>query len=97
MIVSVTLDDIRDGLRGRSLWCPVARALNRVTNQAWWVGVGVRESGRRGWKLVPCIGDDVDAPAFAIRFIKRFDRGEAVKPFSFTIPDDCLYVEGANE
>lgn len=78
--IEVTKKDIKHGRKGQARFCPVARAMKRLTlHKKVWVGgasVSYRVRGSmQGAKL----------PRAARAFIERFDRGQTVKPFSFSV------------
>jgi len=80
MKIEVTEEDIKAGWRN-ALYCPVALALDRATNQDWHVSAD---------HLSPCIGENYDKseiPARVRRFIRAFDQGKKVRPFSFELPE----------
>ena len=75
--VSVTADDIKHGEINNCYRCPIARALQRcgferpiVDGVQICLGVGMAE---------------IDTPAEANEFIKRFDDGLPVQPFEFAL------------
>jgi hypothetical protein len=76
--IEVTEADITRGIRRKPGSCPIAHAANRVISapcSAWptW--------GKAGPRLV---GDyDYDLPRSAYRFMRAFDAGKPVKPFTF--------------
>jgi hypothetical protein len=81
MKIRVLRTDIKRGKPGSSSRCPVALAVRRVfgrhpdfTN----VSVGL-------WIIVSNKILDVRIPKVALEFIKRFDAGRKVKPFTFEI------------
>ena len=72
--IDVTQDDIDYGVKCDAMHCPVANAM------------------KRHWPM-PAVGSEACFPAgrpaklpkAAQRFTRRFDAGEAVKPFKFTL------------
>jgi hypothetical protein len=76
--VRVTKTGIKRGLRKDGSSCPIARALHRCGMKS--VSVCHRRI-EYGWSLQ----HEVRAPAKARRFIRRFDAGKPVKPFTFTL------------
>jgi hypothetical protein len=81
--VSVTADDIRDGVKGSTAHCALALAMSRAINTSCQVG------------LFTCIfdGGHIELPDDAIAWRERFDtarwfRSLRVRPFTFqlTIP-----------
>lgn len=75
--VNVTQADIDNGVDGDCRLCPVARALSRA--------------GVRGWNVFyhglvsELTGETIALPRSAMEFIRRFDSGGDVKPFSFEL------------
>jgi hypothetical protein len=81
--LSVTDDDIADGLPGQPQSCPVHLALRRRLNDGWAVTVGrcglvlENRDARRSFTI--------DLPQSATRFITAFDRDLPVKPSRFDV------------
>ena len=81
--INVTKRDIEQGEKFYSDRCPIALAAKRVFTRSL-AGPSelrftlVNEQGYSEWYLVPL-------PDQAKDFIIRFDRGEPVEPFSFTV------------
>lgn len=75
--VRVTPKHIKDGLPWSSRSCPVALAFKSGTRREWAVGriIAARDDGKYY----------VDLPTKVSDFIVKFDTGEPVKPFSFTV------------
>lgn len=73
--VTVTWDDIKNGKRRNMFSCPVARSINRVTDGTIIVGDNYVTIEKTCHQL----------PLKAQKFIKKFDAGMKVKPFSFII------------
>ena len=82
MKIEVTQKDIDKGVRGECALCPIARAIKSSSNfkrvyvngktiDVWYRG----DQGIKTYKL----------PKKAQTFVKRFDRQEPVKPFSFKL------------
>lgn len=76
--ITVTADDIAQGEAGNCKACPIASAMRRellrgveVLAHTWCFSSGEPTSRR--------------LPTLAVEFIKSFDSGEPVKPFSFTV------------
>ena len=67
--------DIKSGKAGSSCFCPVALAMERV------LGAPVEVWRHTLWFK----GIIYELPYKVMEFIKRFDNGLPVKPFSFTI------------
>jgi hypothetical protein len=82
MKVAVTAEDITKGMPGDFRECPIALALNRTTNQSWFVGTTT------AWRKGSPTGDDVQLGDSVRAFIDRYDSGEVVDPFEFEFPDD---------
>ena len=78
--IKVTKTDIKLGKRENRSSCPIARATRRVTKQRH-VGVDECEmtwgSQYRLWAA--------ELPREAQKFIRAFDKGKPVKPFSFQV------------
>jgi hypothetical protein len=78
--VDVLQHHIDAGVRRDCRLCPVAMALQRATGEAWRVSEK-RAVLRRG-SATPI---RVRIPVNVTSFIRRFDAGEPVAPFEFTI------------
>lgn len=76
--VSVTADDIRNGIREDCHWCPVARALTRTFGEPW---VAQRDSLRQEVETARI----VRSPRAVTDFIVNFDYRWPVAPFTFTL------------
>lgn len=78
--IHVTEQDIRDGLIDDPWSCPVARAL-AAHGFVPFVSSDEMKFPKMGW---------ADNPQSVKQFIRRFDAGEPVEPFTFriTLPDD---------
>ena len=77
MLIKVTRKDIEGGKPDDCYSCPVARALKRhlKTNH-------IEVGGCWGW----AVGKSYfNLPKTAVAFIKKFDAGMEVKPFSFNL------------
>jgi hypothetical protein len=89
MRIEVTGDDVRDGIKGSCIYCPIARALRRCLDVEDPYGVQVN----REFVVIsgsPAVADGRyvrpgvhDLPASASQFVQSFDAGAAVEPFSF--------------
>lgn len=80
--VSVTQDDILLGKKSNCDFCPVAYAVRRVVPDKY-IKISV---GRRWLVLWPndtVICTEVELPEVVKTFIKEFDRGLPVSPFTF--------------
>lgn len=75
--IDVTADDIAKGKPKEPCDCPIAIATDRA------FGGGVAISC--GQTLIGINFVDYSLPVPARRFIRRFDDGENVKPFSFSV------------
>lgn len=75
MIVKVTKQDIKEGMRNIHSSCPVALAIKRATGVDY-VSVGD----------VVFLGEDIVRVSRAVdRFVTRFDDKKPVKPFNFRL------------
>lgn len=80
--IRVTRDDIRQGIRGNSGWCPVARASARALN------VGRLGDGKLdvcGTRITRYPGIDVPLPVHVTARIVAYDFFRFMVPFSFTV------------
>lgn len=78
MLVEVTLEDIRLGQKQNCQHCPVARALWRAMPiEGKFIFVGV-------WN-VQLRDKEYPLPEVVSRFIRDFDSGKNVEPFSFEL------------
>jgi hypothetical protein len=81
MTITVTAEDLTQGVRGSHTACPIALAVTRATG-ADTVSVGRqfirfwRDGKRYGMYTTPTLWS----------FIMDFDEGRPVKPFSFSFP-----------
>ena len=80
MLIEVTREHISQGQRQECALCPVALAIKAVIPCTYCaVGVGsVQMIRRKQWY-------DLDLPAKVQKFIKEFDLGLPVRPFSFEL------------
>lgn len=78
LTIRVTSGDIWGGWRGSENFCPIARALDRITKE-WWRVTGDVAVKLEGYPF------RYKLPRSARRFISRFDSGLPVKPFNFRI------------
>lgn len=81
-LITVTAEDIRFGKKRNSGKCPVAFALHRVFPKA---RVYITKEKGTAWFDKCGKKSCLDAPRSVGRFIKRFDAGKPVQPFSFFI------------
>lgn len=79
MKVEVTQRHIDNGNRCDCWDCPIAKALSETLSGH--VAVGSRDVNLPGIS-----GSDVPLPPEAIAFIKAYDAGQQVQPFSFELP-----------
>ena len=81
--ISVTLSDIVCGQKGRSMHCPIALALKRN------LGASKVSASPNvvSWALDGASYHDIRSPASVQTFIHRFDTGEPVYPFTFTLEE----------
>lgn len=84
-VISVTKNDIREGIPGDADSCPIARALHRAGfKYAYAVSKGI--GANKGGSLLVTISDVAPLPNTANKFIENFDNdGKSVKPFKFTL------------
>lgn len=75
-LIRVTEENIRKGTQGNPMRCPVARALRREFN--------VRRCTASHYFL-DINGISIPTPEIVRNFMRRFDSGERVKPFSFRL------------
>ena len=80
-VIEVTQEDIDRGVRKESCQCPIALALQRCTGYLW--AAGPLEACRIG-----VADSDVEFPRDAKRFIRNFDDGLPVQPFSFEYDEE---------
>lgn len=84
LTVSVTQDDIQFGKKGNCDWCPVAHAVRRVVSEKY-IKISVGKRWLVLWPNDVIISREVELPEVAKTFIKEFDRGLPVSPFTFEI------------
>jgi hypothetical protein len=77
MKIEVTADDIAEGVPEDGIGCPIACALNRLTGDRYEVDYE---------EVTTPDGRVIDLPPEARAFIRRFDRGDEVAPFTFELP-----------
>lgn len=77
MLVDVTSADIHNGKRGEACNCPVALAIKRLAPSKT-VNVGILHAF-----FDPELNEGKELPTEAKEFIKAFDAGEPVSPFTF--------------
>lgn len=97
MLIQITPEDIERGKPRDGLNSPVAFALHRALGSIWFVG--------RDWACVlnqaSCRNSDalmvavhrapaVDLPRCVCDWLRCYDRGCAVEPLEFTIPEPLL-------
>ena len=82
---------IRSGIRGSCKSCPVALAAKEKTGSTWFVtgvtmtNISKCEAGPPGDGELYLSHLSIPLPQFVRESIRRFDRGETVEPFSFSI------------
>lgn len=84
LTVSVTQDDIQFGKKGNCDWCPIAHAVRRVVPEKY-IKISVGSRWLILWSTRVIICKEVELPQVAKTFIKDFDRGFSVSPFTFEI------------
>lgn len=81
MIIKVTEEDIKLGVKEDSCKCPVALAMRRITKKQCSVGIA--------WITVISLNPYSDKTYFVPKkvenFIAAFDKGEKVEPFEFEL------------
>lgn len=85
--INVLKRDIEKGEEKDCEYCPVALAVKRATHHRVGVAGDVVEIYRGVYST-----SYYSLPAKAINFIKRFDGGKSVKPFSFKMTPDRNYA-----
>jgi hypothetical protein len=86
MKIKVTLKDIEEGYRGSCYECPIALAFKREVKPTSQIGLNV--GAARILHREVHEWDTYTLPKKAQTFIKRFDGGKPVKPFTFEIEKD---------
>ena len=79
----VTQEDIDEGIRGSSCWCPVSRSIYRKIGCSYQFPPSVGS--------MPCFiklrpGYEYEMPECVRNFVEKFDAGLTVQPFSFSLP-----------
>lgn len=80
--IKVTRDDIRNGIRGNSAWCPVAIAATRA------LGIAQQGDGKldvSGTQITRWPGSDLHLPAHVTARIVTYDMLRFMVPFTFTV------------
>lgn len=87
LTVTVTQNDIDAGAPQNCRTCPVAKAASRATGETVFVGELLSCFSRRRELLW-----EVPLPRVVSEFVRAFDWGLSVRPFSFPllVPDDLL-------
>jgi len=88
MLIEVTQNDIDMGMRGAARKCPIARAIERITDERYKATVWVEP------RLIHAGLGYVGLPGKAMEFIERFDKGEPVAPFAFDADLEDLIPQG---
>lgn len=84
--INVTQDDIEQGKRNCGNHCAIARAVKREIEELVPYDVTPEIGGLFGDFYVSHVGSfDVKLTRKAAKFIRDFDNGRPVKPFSFTL------------
>ena len=86
MKIKVTLKDIEEGYRGSCYDCPIALAFKREVKTTSHTGLSI--GAERILHREVHEWDTYTLPKKAQTFIKRFDDGKPVKPFTFEIEKD---------
>lgn len=81
LTIHVTQEDINSGIPKKCSKCPVALAINRATGLAATVKFHPNYIGENEHDIFM-------TPDCVIAFINKFDAGNHVSPFSFTITED---------
>lgn len=97
MIIEVTPEDIRLGVRKACQLCPIARSILRATgvDQARVITVS---PGLRDWEVSLYQYNNghsvtVLLPRIAAAFAEKFDVGGKVEPFTFDLPIEAAVAE----
>lgn len=94
--IQVTARDIREGQRNSNTQCPVCRAIGRRLNAQHYpvVSAGRLNLHQFGTRSPRPIASLV-LPAYATRWVLRFDERLAIRPFSFEIdiPAEMLRLQ----
>lgn len=94
MRIDVTQEDIANGVRLDHRCCPVARAIERATGMQASVDVDRGCNNPSAFVVIGSVAA-VDLPHSVMWFVKKFDRGGQVEPFSFEL--DYAHQEGGVE
>ncbi len=86
MKIKVTLKDIEEGYRGSCYDCPIALAFRREVKTTSITGLSV--GAARILHREAYTWNAYTLPKKAQTFVKRFDDGKPVKPFTFEIEKD---------
>lgn len=95
MVIKVTEDDIKQGVKGACFKCPVAIAMRRQGLKLAGAGFAYlvwqpKLYGNMKYDSRGYINMRLDTPLEVRRFISSFDKEEIVSPFEFEIPDELL-------
>lgn len=82
-LIQVTQEDIDQGCRNSGGRCPIARALIRALSVDFSPHVYVAKTQVNVWNNKKFVVQHRGIPEVAKNFIKQFDAGEKVLPFSF--------------
>jgi hypothetical protein len=77
IVVEVTAEDIESGWRGDCSLCPLALAFQRIP--------GFNRARVSSARVYPRPTESIRLPYPAQEFIRAFDAGVSVQPFSFTL------------
>ena len=83
MIIDVTYSDIMRGKRTKTNACPVALAIKRTVNPSW--NVSVIPTNVHFFHNISEVNRLI--PPEVTEFIKAFDAGRLIAPFSFVLED----------
>lgn len=83
--VNVTAEDIKKGVRGSDICCPIALALNREVKSTPETQISVNYGFLSVQGTGKLIMHSETLPCEARLFIRDFDAGNDVKPFSFSV------------
>ena len=93
-LIEVTKEDIRNGDRGCSDSCAIARALRREYDPTWSednqldIEVELEYGEPRLWVEHKQLEINIDQCAFVKKFINDFDNFEKVEPFTLEIREE---------
>lgn len=86
MIVQVRQKHIKAGRRANCRRCPIAMAVREATGfKGVVVGSHIYANVPKGWLWFNQLPDKYKMTQACLKFIRLFDRGQAVEPFSFRL------------